>query len=326
MTTMKAIKLTKKCEAKDLIPVLVTKPTLKKGYVLIKVKAFGVNESEVTSRKGESSSDFTFPRILGIEGVGVVEKAPKGSRLKPGQKVATMMGGMGRRIDGSYAEYMLVKEKNVIPIKTDLDWSIIGALPEMLQTAYGSLSEGLRLEKGDRLLIRGGSSTVGLMAIILAKLMGAYVIATTRNEKKVEELKEQGADCVIMDNKEFKKNMKKVGKIDKVLELVGCSTLFEDLSFLKQGGYGCFTGALAGQWNIKNFSPYMIPTGIFLTSYAGEATDLPAKIFNDILRKIAKNEIKVPIAKVYDGLSQVGQAQLNLESGKYLGKHVVVLE
>lgn len=325
MTTMKAIKLTKKCEAKDLIPVLVTKPTLKKGYVLIKVKAFGVNESEVTSRKGESSSDFTFPRILGIEGVGVVEKAPKGSRLKPGQKVATMMGGMGRRIDGSYAEYMLVKEKNVIPIKTDLDWSIIGALPEMLQTAYGSLSEGLRLEKGDRLLIRGGSSTVGLMAIILAKLMGAYVIATTRNEKKVEELKEQGADCVIMDNKEFKKNMKKVGKIDKVLELVGCSTLFEDLSFLKQGGYGCFTGALAGQWNIKNFSPYMIPTGIFLTSYAGEATDLPAKIFNDILRKIAKNEIKVPIAKVYDGLSQVGQAQLNLESGKYLGKHVVVL-
>ncbi|MGQ5708876.1 zinc-binding dehydrogenase [Lactobacillus sp. PSON] len=325
MTIMKAIKLTKKCEAKDLIPVLVTKPTLKKGYVLIKVKAFGVNESEVTSRKGESSSDFTFPRILGIEGVGVVEKAPKGSRLKPGQKVATMMGGMGRRIDGSYAEYMLVKEKNVIPIKTDLDWSIIGALPEMLQTAYGSLSEGLRLEKGDRLLIRGGSSTVGLMAIILAKLMGAYVIATTRNEKKVEELKEQGADCVIMDNKEFKKNMKKVGKIDKVLELVGCSTLFEDLSFLKQGGYGCFTGALAGQWNIKNFSPYMIPTGIFLTSYAGEATDLPAKIFNDILRKIAKNEIKVPIAKVYDGLSQVGQAQLNLESGKYLGKHVVVL-
>lgn len=322
---MKAIKLIGKCEAKDLKPISVPKPEVKDGYVLIKVKAFGVNESEVTSRKGESDGDFSFPRILGIEGAGIVEAVPAGSKLKPGQKVITMMGGMGREIDGSYAEYMLVKESNVIPIETNLDWSIIGALPEMTQTAYGSLVEGLKLQKGDKLLIRGGSSTVGLMAIILAKSMGAYVIATTRHMSKTTKLKEYGADQVIIDNPNFKQEMQKNGKIDKVLELVGCSTLFEDLSFLKQGGFGCFTGALGGQWTIKEFSPYMIPTGVFLTSYAGEAKDLPAKEINKILDEIAKDKIKVPIAKVYHGLEEVGQAQTNLESGNFLGKHVVIL-
>lgn len=322
---MQAIKLTGKCEAKDLKPISVPKPEVKDGYILIKVKAFGVNESEVTSRKGESDGDFSFPRILGIEGAGIVEAVPADSKLKPGQKVITMMGGMGREIDGSYAEYMLVKESNVIPIETNLDWSIIGALPEMTQTAYGSLVEGLRLQKGDKLLIRGGSSTVGLMAIVLAKSMGAYVIATTRHMSKATKLKEYGADQVIIDNQNFKQEMQKNGKIDKVLELVGCSTLFEDLSFLKQGGFGCFTGALGGQWTIKEFSPYMIPTGVFLTSYAGEAKDLPVREINKILDEIAKDKIKVPIAKVYHGLKEVGQAQANLESGKFLGKHVVVL-
>lgn len=322
---MQAIKLTGKCEAEDLKPSSVPKPKVKDGYVLIKVKAFGVNESEVTSRKGESDGDFSFPRILGIEGAGIIESVPKNSKLKPGQKVITMMGGMGRQIDGSYAEYMLVKEVNVIPIETDLDWSIIGALPEMTQTAYGSLIKGLNLQKDDKLLIRGGSSTVGLMSIILAKTVGAYVIATTRHESKAAQLKEYGADQVIIDNQDFKHKMQKNGKLDKVLELVGCSTLFEDLNFLKSGGLACFTGALGGQWEIKDFSPYMIPSGVFLTSYAGEAKDLPVDKFNNILNKIVKHEIKVPIAKIYHGLEEVGKAQANLESGKFVGKHVVVL-
>lgn len=322
---MQAIRLVGKCEVKDLKAVSVPKPKVKAGYVLIKVKAFGINESEVTSRKGESDGDFSFPRILGIEGTGIIEEVAESSKLKPGQKVITMMGGMGRQIDGSYAEYMLVKESNVIPIETNLEWATIGALPEMTQTAYGSLVTGLNLQKGDRLLIRGGSSTVGLMAIILAKMMGAHVITTTRHKSKAAKLTEYGADQVIIDDQNFKQTLQKYDQVDKLLELVGCSTLFEDLNFLKPGGLGCFTGALGGQWTVKDFSPYMIPSGRFLTSYAGEASDLPAEEFNKILNAIAQQKIKVPIAKVYHGLEEVGKAQANLESGKFLGKHVVVL-
>ena len=251
---MKAVVLTKPCKADELKVTDVAVLQVKKGYDLIQIKAFGVNESEVTSRKGESDPDFKFPRILGIEGAGVIAKTYEGSKLKVGQKVITMMGGMGRSIDGSYAEYTLVKEKNLIPFDSNLDWSIIGALPEMLQTAYGSISQGLHIQKGDWLLVRGGSSTVGLTASILAHHIGAKVIATTRSPKKLDTLKKLGIDYPVLDDKNFKKSVRDITPhIDKVLELVGFSTLFDDMSFLKEGGYCCFTGALGGQWTLNKF-------------------------------------------------------------------------
>ena len=325
--TMQAIQLTRPCTAAELTPTEVKIPQLKPGYALVKVKAFGVNESEVTSRKGESSPDFKFPRILGIEGVGVIDQVTPDSAFKPGQKVATMMGGMGRAIDGSYAEYMLIKEQNLIPFESNLDWSILGALPEMLQTAYGSISQGLHMQKGEFLLIRGGSSTVGLMAGALAHHMGAKVIATTRNEGKLTTMKKLGIDYPVLDDQDFTNRVKKIApdKVDKVLELVGFSTLFQDMGLVKAGGLTCFTGALGGQWTLDNFSPFMIPTGVYLTSYAGEAKDLPTKHFDHVLKLIENHQLTIPIAKVYHGLAEVGQAQANLESGKFSGKHVVVL-
>lgn len=324
-TKMKAIKIEHSCKVEDLVPRLVDKPTIKPGYVLINVKAFGVNESEVS--KGESDGDFSYPRILGIEGTGVVAEVNDDSSFKVGQKVATMMGGLGRAIDGTYAEYTLVKEENVIPIETQLDWETVGALPEMLQTAYGSLNEGLQLKKDDVLLIRGGTSTVGLMAGVIAKDLGVTVIATSRNPKKIDTLKKYGVDYPLLDDQEFEKNVKKItpAGVDKVLELVGLDTLFQDMSFLKKGGYACFTGALGGKWTIDNFSPFMIPTGVYLTSYAGEASDLPADVFDSVLKKIEIHEISVPIAKAYHGLEEASLAQSDLESGKASGKRVVVL-
>ncbi|HJE26888.1 zinc-binding dehydrogenase [Limosilactobacillus pontis] len=322
---MQAIRLTQPCAAADMKPTMVDMPKLKSVYVLVKVRAFGVNESEVTSRKGESSPDFQFPRILGIEGVGVIDQVNANSSFKPGQQVATMMGGMGRgrAIDGSYTEYMLVKEENLIPFESDLDWSILGALPEMLQTAYGSISQGLHVQSGDLLLVRGGSSTVGLMASVLARHMGVKVIATTRNAAKLTTMKELGIDYPVLDDQDFVSRVQKIApnKVDKALELVGISILFQDMGLVKDGGLACFTGALGGQWTLDNFSPFMIPTRVYLTSYAGEAKDLPAEYFSHVLNMIEE----VPIAKVYNGLGEVGQAQANLESGKFSGKHVVVL-
>lgn len=322
---MQAIRLTQPCAATDMKPTMVDMPKLKSVYVLVKVRAFGVNESEVTSRKGESSPDFQFPRILGIEGVGVIDQVNANSSFKPGQQVATMMGGMGRgrAIDGSYTEYMLVKEENLIPFESDLDWAILGALPEMLQTAYGSISQGLHVQSGDLLLVRGGSSTVGLMASVLARHMGVKVIATTRNAAKLTTMKELGIDYPVLDDQDFVSRVQKIApnKVDKALELVGISILFQDMGLVKDGGLACFTGALGGQWTLDNFSPFMIPTRVYLTSYAGEAKDLPAEYFSHVLNMIEE----VPIAKVYNGLGEVGQAQANLESGKFSGKHVVVL-
>ncbi|HEY8718937.1 alcohol dehydrogenase catalytic domain-containing protein [Pengzhenrongella sp.] len=140
---MRAIRLTGPGGLETLATSQVPVPEVEPGWVRIKVKAFGVNESEVTSRKGESGSDFTFPRILGIELAGIVDAVARGSRFHPGQQVVAMMGGMGRGIDGSYAAYCLVPEEHVIRFSSDLPWEIIGALPETFQTAYGSLTTGL---------------------------------------------------------------------------------------------------------------------------------------------------------------------------------------
>ncbi|MFJ8807546.1 alcohol dehydrogenase catalytic domain-containing protein [Streptomyces sp. NPDC102490] len=326
--TMRAVVVTRPggleaLEIKD-VPVPMRKP----GWVRIQMKAFGVNESEITTRKGESDAEVTYPRVPGIEGVGVVDETDEDSGLRPGQQVATMMGNMGRSYDGSYAQYVTVPAAQVIPFETSLPWEVVGALPEMFQTAYGSLTTGLDLKAGQTLLIRGGTSTVGLSAATIAKDLGATVLSTTRSPGRAGELRAAGVDHPLVDDGTLTDQVRALlpDGVDAALELVGCSALADTLRTVRRHGTVCFTGALAGQWTIPDFTPFMIPSGVRLTSYAGEASDLPADVFAHQLHAIAGGRLKVPVAKVYHGLEQVRDAQADLESGATPGKHVVVLD
>jgi NADPH:quinone reductase-like Zn-dependent oxidoreductase len=315
--------VTTKAGAPDVIHIAeVPKPSPKNGWVIIKIKAIGLNRSELFTRKGDSPG-VVFPRIQGIECVGEVEDDPSGT-YKPTQKVAAIMGGMGRQFDGGYAEYTRVPFANVFPFESSLPWKILGAIPEMFQTTSGSLLQALEVTRGETLLIRGGTSSIGMLACQLGKHYGLTVISTTRNPNKAKTLEDNGADHVVLDDGQISSKVTDLypGGVDKVLELIGADTLKDSLKCIRPRGVVCMTGILSG-WTLKEFAPMDdIPRMGRLTAYTGDAENLDKALLQDFIDAVEKNTLKLNIDRYYR-LDQIPEAHAYMESNQNSGKIVV---
>jgi predicted dinucleotide-binding enzyme/3-methyladenine DNA glycosylase Tag len=209
---------------------------------------------------------------------------------------------MGRVFDGGYADHTCVPATQVIPFRSDLDWATIGAVPEMLQTAYGSLTTGLDARTGQSILIRGGTSSVGLTTAVLARQRGMTILSTTRNPEKAEALTRAGADHVLIDDGNVARQVRDIlpGGADAALELVGTPTLPDTLRSVRVHGVVCFTGMLSNQWIVHDFYPLdYLPKGVRLTAYEGDAADLPPPVLQDFLDAVAAGTATVPISRVY---------------------------
>jgi len=299
-------------------------PTPTTGQVLLRVRAFGLNRSELMTRKGLSPG-VQLPRILGIECVGEVVQDPSGE-YAPDQQVAALMGGLGRDYDGSYAEYTVVPKAIIYPFRSSLPWAQLGAIPEMFQTVYGSLHLALKIQPGQTLLIRGGTSSIGLLAAQLASQAGLTVLATTRRADRADLLQTNGATHVLVDDGQVREQVRALFPqgVDRALELVGATTLHDTLTCLKPGGLGCMTGMLSESWSLPDFAPMeFIPATVALTIYDSGQVTAPASALQAFIDSVEASQVKLGISRTFSLDDLVAAHQL-MDSNAAGGKIVVV--
>ena len=318
---MKAIVLDKPCKPEEMEFKEIPIPKVVPGRVLVKIKAFGLNYSEIYLRNKEITESYiNSPVVPGIECVGLIEN-PSDSNFNKNDKVVCLMGGMGRSFNGSYEEYALIPSKNVFKVETNLSFEKLAAIPETFFTAYGSLFENLQLKSDDTLLIQAGTSSLGIASIQLAKAVGAYVITTVRSKEKIDFVKNIGADEVYVNNDDLYEEHP--NDINKILDLIGPSTLKETLKHVKKGGIVCSTGILGGLEEFDSFNPIAdIPNGVYLTGFI---SNFPTqKKIDDLFTMMDKFAIKPHIDKIYD-FKDLPQAHMDFENHVGTGKKVIRL-
>ena len=301
-------------------------PEPQPGHVIIQVKAFGVNHAELHMRRGEWAE---ADEISGIECVGIVKSCP-GGEFAVGSKVAAFMGGLGRTIHGSYAEYTRARVASVASIESDLPWEELAVIPESYATAWTCLFRNLELKKDQLLVIRGATSAFGQAALNMAVDAGAKVIATTRNRERFGTLEGLGAFRAELEGPDLSKRIAESKHIDAVLDLVGNSTILDSLWMLRRGGRACLAGWLGGLDPIANFNPLLqMASGVCLTFFGSFVFGTPEFPLSDvplqsIAEKVTAGRYKAKPARVFR-FEEIQEAHRFMESNQAVGKIVVLL-
>jgi NADPH2:quinone reductase len=322
---MRAIVLEKFGGPDSLVYTDLPEPEPMPGHVVIEIKAFGLNHAEMHMRRGEWAE---AAKVIGIECVGLVKSCP-GGEFPIGAKVAALMGGLGRTINGSYAEYTRVRASNVALIESDLPWAELAAIPETYATAWTCLFRNLEIVRGQTLVIRGAASSFGQAALNMAVDAGVRVIGTTRGRERVALLEQLGAARVETEGPELSKRIAEAKKLDAVLELVGNCTILDSLAMLHRGGRACLAGWLGGLAPIADFNPLLqMASGVYLTFFGSFVFGTPQFPLSDvplqqIAEQVAAGRLKAKPTRVFR-FDEIREAHRVMEANEAGGKMVVV--
>jgi len=322
---MRAIVVEKFGGPESLVYTELPEPEPMPGQVVIEIKAFGLNHAELHMRRGEWAE---AAKVIGIECVGLVKSCP-GGEFPLGAKVAALMGGLGRTINGSYAEYTSVRASNVALIESDLPWAELAAIPETYATAWTCLFRNLEIARGQTLVIRGAASSFGQAALNMAVDAGVRVIATTRGRDRVPVLEQLGAARVETEGPDLSHRIAEAKELDAVLDLVGNSTILDSLAMLRRGGRACLAGWLGGLAPIADFNPLaQMASGVYLTFFGSFVFGTPQFPLSDvplqqIAEQVAAGRLRAKPARVFR-FEEIREAHRVMEANEAGGKMVVV--
>ena len=241
------------------------------------------------------------------------------------------MGGMGRTVNGSYAEYTNVPATNVVPVETNLPWEVLAAVPESYTTAWSCLYGNFALKAGQTLVIRGATSALGQAVLNIAAHAQARVIATSRNPERFALLEKLGAGRALQEGSELAQQIRKLHPdgVDAVLDLVGNSTVIDSLTVVRRGGNVCEAGWLGGLAPIS-FNPMLqMPSGVYFSLYGSFVLGSPQFPLSEIplqtiVDRVADGSYQARPVKVF-GFDEIQAAHELMDSGMAKGKLVVRL-
>ena len=304
-------------------------PSQRDGWVLIDVRAIGLNRAEAILRSGGFGDSVNFPRITGIECVGVVAHGG-GTDLQPGETVAAVMGGMGIAFDGSYAEQVLMPRSNVLPQTTDLGWAELGAIPETFLTGFGCLEMVDALDVPARVLIRPGASALGLAVAQIVAELGGETVGVTRSSSKRDALLAGGMTEVLVADGPVAADVASIwpdGPTAVIDAVASNASLSDDLAMLGDTRRLCIAGALADNYGTASTDDTASildrPNVSFYSSDSIHSDTDTAKL-QAIVDKVAQRSYRVNIAEIVD-FGGIVDAHHKMEANAYAGKVVAIL-
>ncbi len=319
-------------------------PEIKANEVLVQIKATSVNRADLVIRGGYPGLQLNFPHILGGDIAGVIAKTgsdvkgfKEGERVvawsivseadddwakkgKAGQSISWQYFGMHR--NGSYAEYAAVPESSLIRLPGNVSFEDAACLPVAGLTAYHAVKTVGDLQKGDKFFIWGGTSGLGIIAIQLAKEIGAEVFATAGFPHKIEYLKQMGVNHIFnhRDGSAVDDEVMKLTGglgIDVILDYVGPEAFPKNFKMVKKGGKILFCGILTGREATVSLHMTYLRHISLLGLYLGEKRELEA-----LVDLVSQGKIKPHIGAELN-LKDAAKAHELMAKGEVLGKIVL---